>query len=103
VQALLRDGGEVERLSKGESGFVVLNQTPFYGESGGQVGDTGVMHADGVRVTVTNTQKMAGDVFAHSITVDEGSLRPGSALELTVDHTRRSDIRRNHSATHLLH
>jgi alanyl-tRNA synthetase len=103
VQALVRDGAEVERLNKGESGFAVLNQTPFYGESGGQVGDTGIMHADGVRVRVTNTQKMAGDVFAHSVTVEEGALRPGAALELTVDHARRGDIRRNHSATHLLH
>src|SRR6516165_6857082 len=81
VQALVRDGSEVERLNKGDSGFVVLNQTPFYGESGGQVGDTGVMHADGVRVRVTDTQKMAGDVFAHNVTVEEGSLRPGAALE----------------------
>ena len=103
VQALIRDGSEVERLNKGESGFVVLNQTPFYGESGGQVGDTGIMHADGVRVTVTDTQKMAGDVFAHSVTVEEGSLRPGAALELAVDHARRTHIRANHSATHLLH
>jgi alanyl-tRNA synthetase len=82
VAALVKDGKEVATLKKGESGAVVLNQTPFYGESGGQVGDTGVLTADGVRFKVTDTQKYAGDLFAHVGTVE---------------------IRKNHSATHLLH
>ncbi len=99
----MRDGKEVAALKKGESGAVVLNQTPFYGESGGQVGDTGVMTADGVRFKVTDTQKYAGDVFAHIGTVEEGTLKTGTALALEVDHARRGAIRRNHSATHLLH
>jgi len=103
VQALIRDGREVESLSKGESGILVLNQTPFYAESGGQVGDTGSMLADGVRVTITDTKKMAGDVFAHSVTVDEGTVCLGAALELNVNQERRTHIRANHSATHLLH
>jgi len=103
VAALVRDGAEVPALNKGESGAIVLNQTPFYGESGGQVGDTGVMTGDGVRVRITGTQKHAGDVFVHSGTVEEGTLKPGAALALEVDHTRRSAIRQNHSATHLLH
>jgi alanyl-tRNA synthetase len=103
VQAIIRDGREVDTLGKGESGIVVLNQTPFYAESGGQIGDTGVMHADGVRVAVTDTQKKAGDVFAHNVTVESGTLRVGAALELAVDHARRTHIRANHSATHLLH
>jgi alanyl-tRNA synthetase len=103
VAALVRDGAEVAALKKGESGAVVLNQTPFYGESGGQVGDTGVMKADGVRFRVTDTQKHAGDVFVHIGTVEEGMLQVGAALALDVDHTRRSAIRQNHSATHLLH
>ena len=103
VSALLRDGKEVAALKKGESGAVVLNQTPFYGESGGQVGDTGVLSGDGVRFKVTDTQKYAGDVFAHVGTVEEGTLKTGMALALDVDHHRRSSIRRNHSATHLLH
>ena len=81
----------------------MLNQTPFYGESGGQVGDTGVMTGDGVRFRVTDTQKYAGDVFAHIGTVEEGTLKAGTALALEVDHTRRGAIRKNHSATHLLH
>jgi alanyl-tRNA synthetase len=103
VAALVKDGKEVAALSKGESGAVVLNQTPFYGESGGQVGDTGVMNGDGVRFRVTDTQKKAGDLFVHSGTVEEGNLKPGTALALNVDHGRRSAIRQNHSATHLLH
>jgi alanyl-tRNA synthetase len=103
VTALVRDGKEIAELKAGESGAVVLNQTPFYAESGGQVGDTGVLTADGIRVRVTDTQKKAGDVFAHSVTVEQGTLKAGSALALEVDHARRSMIRANHSATHLLH
>src|SRR5262245_59886111 len=103
VAALVKDGKEVASLGKGESGAVVVNQTPFYGESGGQVGDTGVMTADGVRFRVTDTQKKAGDLFVHLGTVEQGTLKPGAALALDVDHARRSAIRQNHSATHLLH
>jgi len=103
VAALVKDGKEVASLGKGESGAIVLNQTPFYGESGGQVGDTGLMSADGVRFRVTDTQKKAGDLFVHSGTVEEGTLKAGAALALNVDHARRSAIRQNHSATHLLH
>jgi alanyl-tRNA synthetase len=103
VGALLRDGKEVPALKKGESGVVVLNQTPFYAESGGQVGDTGVMTGDGVRFAVSDTQKRAGDLFIHFGTVEEGTLNVGTALDLKVDHARRSAIRQNHSATHLLH
>jgi alanyl-tRNA synthetase len=103
VAALVKDGKEVAALNKGESGAVVLNQTPFYGESGGQVGDTGMLIGEGVRFKVTDTQKYAGDVFAHIGTVEEGTLKPGAALALEVDRSRRSAIRRNHSATHLLH
>jgi alanyl-tRNA synthetase len=103
VAALVRDGKEVAALAKGETGAVVLNQTPFYGESGGQVGDTGLMMADGVRFRVTDTQKKAGDLFVHSGVVEEGALKPGLALALEVDGRRRGAIRANHSATHLLH
>jgi len=103
VTALAKAGTEVKLLSKGDEGSVVLNQTPFYAESGGQIGDTGVLEADGVRFLVTDTQKKAGDLFAHSGKVEEGELKPGQALSLKVDHERRSKIRRNHSATHLLH
>jgi alanyl-tRNA synthetase len=103
VAALVHDGKEVAALKQGESGAVVLNQTPFYGESGGQVGDTGMLTGEGVRFRVTDTQKYAGDLFAHSGVVEEGTLKPGIALALDVDHARRGAIRKNHSATHLLH
>ena len=103
VTALVRDGTTVDALKKGEIGTVVLNQTPFYGESGGQVGDTGVMMGEGVRFRVTDTQKKAGDVFVHTGMVEEGTLKTGAALQLDVDHARRTAIRANHSATHLLH
>jgi alanyl-tRNA synthetase len=103
VAAVLRDGKEVSALKKGEIGVVVLNQTPFYGESGGQVGDSGVMVADGIRFRVTDTQKYAGDVYAHIGTVEQGTVQAGAALALEVDHVRRGSIRKNHSATHLLH
>jgi alanyl-tRNA synthetase len=103
VAALVRDGKEVDTLEAGEIGAVVVNQTPFYAESGGQVGDTGVMSADGVRFRVTDTQKKAADVFVHSGVVEEGTLKAGQALVLDVEHARRSTIRQHHSATHLLH
>jgi alanyl-tRNA synthetase len=103
VAALVKDGKEVGSLKAGDSGAVVLNQTPFYAESGGQVGDTGVLTGDGVRFRVTDTQKRAGDLFVHLGHLEQGTLKPGSALLLKVDHARRASIRANHSATHLLH
>jgi alanyl-tRNA synthetase len=103
VQALVRDGAETDRLEAGQKGYVVVNQTPFYGESGGQVGDTGVMAATGIRARVHDTQKKLGDVFVHEVEVESGALTIGMALELTVEHARRTAIRANHSATHLLH
>jgi alanyl-tRNA synthetase len=103
VAALVKDGQEVAELKKGDSGVVVVNQTPFYGESGGQVGDTGEMRREGVRLAVSDTQKKAGDMFAHVVKVEEGAVKRGDPLLLEVDHARRAAIRQNHSATHLLH
>ncbi|UMY18297.1 alanine--tRNA ligase [Methylobacterium organophilum] len=103
VGALIREGAEVEALRAGETGLVVVNQTPFYGESGGQVGDTGTIGAPGLKARVTATEKKLGDLFVHHVTVDEGMLSLGDAVELKVDHGRRAAIRANHSATHLLH
>ena len=103
VGALVKDGHEAESLKAGESGAVILNQTPFYAESGGQVGDTGVLSGEGVRFRVTDTQKKAGDLYVHLGTVEQGTLKPGTALQLEVDHARRSSIRAHHSATHILH
>src|SRR5689334_13963457 len=104
VSALVKDGQETDSLKAGETGSIVLNQTPFYAESGGQVGDTGVLLGEGgVKFRVTETQKKAGDLFVHTGTVEQGTLKAGAALQLEVDHTRRSSIRAHHSATHLLH
>ncbi len=103
VQALVRDGQEIEEAKAGDTIQVVVNQTPFYGESGGQVGDTGTITADGCQLTVTDTQKKADGLLVHRATVDEGAVRPGAEVVLTVDHQRRSRLRSNHSATHLLH
>jgi len=101
--AILKDGAEVESLDAGEKGALILNQTPFYGESGGQVGDSGTIVGAGLLAKVVDTRKKLGDLFVHDILVEEGSLRKGMALELAVDHSRRLAIRANHSATHLLH
>ncbi|MEO6947758.1 MAG: alanine--tRNA ligase-related protein, partial [Nitrobacter sp.] len=103
IAALVKDGKEVDQLRAGESGAIVLNQTPFYGESGGQVGDIGILTGDGVRVRITETQKKAGDLFVHLGIVEQGTLKPDMALALEVDRARRGAIRANHSATHLLH
>lgn len=103
ITALIRDNAEVETLAAGESGLMIVNQTPFYGESGGQVGDAGTVRGAGFLAEVGDVQKKLGDVFAHAVTVKEGTLKRGAAVELTVDHARRTAIRANHSATHLLH
>jgi alanyl-tRNA synthetase len=103
VAALVRDGQEVSELEAGQTGLIILNQTPFYGESGGQVGDTGWMLGAGLKVEIRNTQKKLGDLFVHETHVVDGRVTLGTALELVVDHARRSAIRANHSATHLLH
>ena len=104
VTALVKDGKEIDSLKAGETGSLLLNQTPFYAESGGQVGDTGVLTGEGgIRFRVTETQKKAGDLFVHTGTVEQGTLKAGTALQLEVDHSRRSSIRAHHSATHLLH
>ena len=103
VTALVRDNAEVEVLKAGESGLVVLNQTPFYGESGGQVGDTGTISGPGFSAEVSDVQKKLGEVFAHAVKVTSGEIKLGAPAELTVDHARRTAIRANHSATHLLH
>ena len=103
VTALVKDGKEVAALNKGDIGAVVMNQTPFYAESGGQVGDTGTMSGEGAQLRVSDTQKKVGDLYVHLVSVEKGVLKPGMALELKVDHSRRTAIRANHSATHLLH
>ncbi len=104
VTALIKGDARVESAAAGEEILVVVNQTPFYGELGGQAGDTGVIFsANGAEFTVSDTQKKLGAVWAHVGTVTKGSLKVGDVVELRVDSARRSAIRANHSATHLLH
>ena len=107
VLALVVDGVVVDRIHQGGSGWVVVNQTPFYGEAGGQVGDSGRIRLLDDRkqgASVEDTKKFAdGKVYAHKIVMDSGVIAKGDAVELEVDHARRSAIRANHSATHLLH
>ncbi|TQF34344.1 alanine--tRNA ligase [Bradyrhizobium sp. UNPA324] len=104
VSVLVKDGAEVTSLKAGDTGAIVLNQTPFYAESGGQVGDTGVLTGEGgIKFRVTDTQKKLGDFFVHVGKVESGELKLGTALQLEVDHSRRSSIRAHHSATHLIH
>ncbi|AWJ84809.1 alanine--tRNA ligase [Azospirillum sp. TSH58] len=104
VTAIVKGDARVEQASAGEEVLVIVNQTPFYGESGGQVGDAGVIFsAEGTEVVVSDTQKKLGAVWAHVGTVTKGTLKVGDVVELRVDTERRSAIRANHSATHLLH
>ena len=103
ITALVKDGKEVSELKPGESGQMLVNQTPFYGESGGQVGDTGQLATSTGTAQVTDTIKPLDGVFVHQITVESGSLRVGDTAKLTIDTGRRDRIRANHSATHLLH
>jgi alanyl-tRNA synthetase len=106
VQAIIRGGPQVSELRPGESGEVILNQTPFYAEAGGQVGDTGWIKrvSDGALVArVLTTHKEAGDLYVHNVKVENHGLKVGDSVRLDVDHDRRADVRRNHSATHLLH
>ncbi|UWR66077.1 alanine--tRNA ligase [Phaeobacter inhibens] len=102
IMALVVDGAQVAEAGVGTDVQVVLNQTPFYAESGGQVGDSGEIRVDGGVVRVTDTKKAAG-VFIHFGKVESGMITKGAAAQLEVDHLRRGAIRANHSATHLLH
>jgi alanyl-tRNA synthetase len=104
IGTIVAEGEETSELKQGAKGTLVLNQTPFYGESGGQTGDHGVIRtADGALFRVTDTQKRVGDLVIHQGVLEKGALRIGDALELEVDHVRRSGNRQHHSATHLLH
>ncbi len=104
IVALVANGVRVTEADAGEEVAVVLNQTPFYGESGGQVGDTGVISgSDGLRIAIGDTQRKLGDLFVHMGVVASGVARVGQGVLAEVDPTRRSAIRAHHSATHLLH
>ena len=103
VTALYVDGTGVESVQAGQRAIVVLDATPFYAESGGQVGDTGVLEANGMRFKVADTQKIQANVFGHHGEVLEGELRVGDTVQAQVDAVHRVRTMRNHSATHLMH
>jgi len=104
VEALVSGGEQVESAEEGADVQVIVNQTPFYGESGGQVGDAGIMFtADGVEVAVQDTAKKLGDMHVHAGSLAKGKLKVGDVVELRVEGGRRNQVRANHSATHLLH
>ena len=103
VTALYVDGTSVDSIQAGQQAIVVLDATPFYAESGGQVGDTGVLTADSARFEVSDTQKIQSNVFGHHGELKEGSLRVGDRVQAQVDAVHRAHTMRNHSATHLMH
>ena len=103
VAAILKDGEPVQRADAGERVEVVLRETPFYAEGGGQVGDTGLITASGGSARVSDTQKPIGELIVHAAEVVEGSIAVGDAVHASVDGERRLDVARNHTATHLLH
>ncbi len=104
VVALVKDGAEVDSAIAGDSVSVIVNQTPFYGESGGQTGDAGtITGADGLKLEVTDTAKPLGRLHAHNAVVEVGTIKVGDTVKLDIDVARRDAIRANHSATHLLH
>jgi alanyl-tRNA synthetase len=103
VQAIVDGGKAIETAAAGQKVQIVVNQTPFYAESGGQMGDTGLISTDHAKLQVTDTQKRGEGIFVHMATVVEGVLKTGDSVQLVVDHARRSRLRSNHSATHLLH
>lgn len=103
ILALIQNGKIVSNIAAGTSGQMVVNQTPFYAESGGQVGDTGIVFTTHANAVVSNTTKPLEGVHVHHITVNSGSLKLGDTVTLTIDTMRRDRIRANHSATHILH
>jgi alanyl-tRNA synthetase len=104
IVAIVKDGQKVERASAGETALILTNQTPFYGESGGQIGDQGtIASAKGAKGLVTDTEKKLGALHVHAVKIESGEFAVGDAVDLTVDGERRRATRANHSATHLLH
>ncbi len=103
VLSLLKDNKEVDQLKENDEGMIIVNQTPFYGESGGQVGDTGEIVSNDFKFEVTDVQKKLGDLFVHYGKVKSGSIKLQESVELKIDVERRDNTRAYHSATHLLH
>ena len=103
VLSLIKENKEVESLNKNDEAMIILNQTTFYGESGGQVGDTGLIISGNFKFKVNDVQKKLGDLFVHYGTVESGSIKLNDNVEMKIDFERRENIRAYHSATHILH
>src|SRR4051812_15939066 len=103
LKALVAGGMRVQKLAAGEEGEMTFDRTPFYGESGGQLGDTGFVTSSSSRAQILDTQRPVHGLIVHKVKVLEGSFAPGEKVELIVDTQRRAGLRRNHSATHLVH
>ena len=103
IKSLLKNHKEVDTLNEGDEGIIVVNQTPFYAESGGQVGDTGLISKDEFEFEVTDVQKKLGDLFVHYGKVKKGSIKLEQDVEMKINIEKRNDTRAYHSATHLLH
>jgi len=103
VQAIVVDGGQVEKAVTGDAVSIVINQTPFYGESGGQMGDCGTIRFEGGSIEITDVKKRGEGLFVHMGIVTEGELSNGDAVEMEVNHASRAGARSHHSATHLIH
>ena len=103
IVALVNDGKTVDSASAGDEVYIVTNQTPFYGESGGQMGDTGLLTSNDTEITVTDTLKKVGALHVHACRVEGGLVKVGQSLDMKVDGIRRRQLRANHSATHVLH
>ena len=103
ILKLIKDNNEVDSLKNGEKGMIIVNQTPFYGESGGQLGDIGKINSGINSFIVNDVQKKLGNLFVHYGSMEKGSLKVGESVELKIDSERRENIKAYHSATHLLH
>ncbi len=103
IEALVKDGNPIDHVKAGDKLILLANQTPFYGESGGQMGDTGVISSPTGKMTIEDTHRKLGDLIVHFGRVVEGELKVGDVVHLSVDAERRTLLRANHSATHLLH
>lgn len=102
VIALVKDGKKVESLSKGEKGEMILSNSPFYAESGGQVADTGIMFNESVNIEVTDVTKPIGKLFVHKVIVEKGQVKAGDVLTASINTDKRNQTARHHTATHLL-
>lgn len=103
VISLLKDNTVVHELKEGDEGIVILDKTSFYGESGGQVGDKGILTNDSFKANVTDTKKEGSGLFIHFVTVEKGEIKTGDVVEANIDRIGRMNIARNHSVTHILH